>query len=342
MKQASGPVLRLWSTLTLGIAFTSPSYADSTSVPTQIASAEGDPAARGASAEAEFERGSRLFQEKQYEQSIVHFARAHQLRPSPELLFNIGLAHDKLKNTAAALRYYREYLHEVESAGEDAKIRARVSALEQQLAEDGVQQVTLRSEPSGATVLIDDRQVGTTPWTGELEPGRHDAELRLEGYEPTRLTFTLSLRAALDLAGSLRQISTHSQQPSGPSRELSDSAETPPAFVESTQEVSMDPAADYGAWPWVSIGLSLASGITAGTFELARRSAQEDARNAQSHARFVDSVERSESHQTTARVAAGASAVFLTAGVLLLVLDAASDSDSALTCPSDCRLTVNF
>src|SRR5690606_40314562 len=69
---------------------------------------------------------------------------------------------------------------------------------------------------------------------------------------------------------------------SGPSRELSDSAETPPAFVESTQEVSMDAAADYGAWPWVSIGLSLASGITAGTFELARRSAQEDARNAQS------------------------------------------------------------
>lgn len=41
----------------------------------------------------------------------------------------------------------------------------------------------LRSVPSGATALVDDEEIGTTPLAMELEPGRHRLRLKKEGYE---------------------------------------------------------------------------------------------------------------------------------------------------------------
>lgn len=309
----------------------------------QDATAEGS--SSSTSAQAYFEQGSTLFKQQKYADAIAYFLKANRLRPSPELLFNIGLAHDKLGNTAEALRYYREYQHDAGSAAPDARVGERVSELEQRLAETGVQQVTLRSTPSGATVSIDGREVGTTPWTGELTPGVHAADLRLAGYESSQLKFTLSSRAALDLASTLRKASAQNvsapslvQKPAPASRVVGQHAKDEPVLEPST-------GPQFGAWPWVSIGLSVASGITAGTFEVARRNAQQDAKEAETQSRFSESVTRSETHQTTARVAAGASVAFLSVGVLLLVLDATDESDdsAAFTCHSrDCHLSLHF
>ncbi len=41
----------------------------------------------------------------------------------------------------------------------------------------------LRSEPSGATAIVDDEEAGTTPLAVELEVGRHRLRLKKEGYE---------------------------------------------------------------------------------------------------------------------------------------------------------------
>lgn len=43
--------------------------------------------------------------------------------------------------------------------------------------------VSIESDPAGAQVLIDDEPVGTTPYSGELEPGDYQVSLQSDGYE---------------------------------------------------------------------------------------------------------------------------------------------------------------
>lgn len=45
-------------------------------------------------------------------------------------------------------------------------------------------EITLSSEPSGATLYVDEQPVGDTPLTAEVERGVHALELRLDGYKP--------------------------------------------------------------------------------------------------------------------------------------------------------------
>ena len=48
----------------------------------------------------------------------------------------------------------------------------------------------VNSTPDGATVLVDGKAIGKTPYAGDnLWKGKIRLELRLEGYEPFRDTF---------------------------------------------------------------------------------------------------------------------------------------------------------
>ena len=62
-------------------------------------------------------------------------------------------------------------------------IAKRIAGFEKQLEKKGVQQLAVLSDPPGATVVVDDRPLGVTPWTGELSPGSHALALRLRGFE---------------------------------------------------------------------------------------------------------------------------------------------------------------
>ena len=44
--------------------------------------------------------------------------------------------------------------------------------------------VTVASEPSGATVVLDGAEVGVTPWSGPVKPGEHKLQARLSGFLP--------------------------------------------------------------------------------------------------------------------------------------------------------------
>jgi len=46
--------------------------------------------------------------------------------------------------------------------------------------------IVFRSEPGGASLLIDGKRVGRTPFTGDLLEGRHRYEMSLPGYKPHR------------------------------------------------------------------------------------------------------------------------------------------------------------
>jgi formylglycine-generating enzyme required for sulfatase activity len=64
----------------------------------------------------------------------------------------------------------------------------------------------LASTPSGAAVWRNGQRLGVTPYRTELQPGRHDFELRLTGYESKALTVTVTPRQIVPLIAELEKI----------------------------------------------------------------------------------------------------------------------------------------
>jgi len=132
-----------------------------------------------------YEQGARAYAEARYLRAAELFLEAHRAFPTPQLLFNVGKAYDRAGSASGALSYFRDYLRRSPDAPDHAEVSSRVSELEATLAERGVQQLTILSEPELATVLLDGSAVGVTPWTGETWPGKHRLSLSLPGRQPS-------------------------------------------------------------------------------------------------------------------------------------------------------------
>lgn len=72
-------------------------------------------------------------------------------------------------------------------ADEAAELIPRLRRLEVEPA-----RLVISGRPSGATVEIDGREVGTLPWEGEVEPGEHALRISQEGYVALRRSITAS------------------------------------------------------------------------------------------------------------------------------------------------------
>ena len=129
-----------------------------------------------------FEKGVAAYSSGRYYEAIEIFAETDRLYPNPQIAFNIAKAYDQLGSKSGSLSYYRDYLRRSPEATDRAPIEARVRELETALAVDGVQQLSVISDPPDALVLLDERPVGLTPWTGLTWPGKHRLELRRADY----------------------------------------------------------------------------------------------------------------------------------------------------------------
>jgi tetratricopeptide (TPR) repeat protein len=147
---------------------------------------ESDPASK-ARGRALYEQGAEAYAEGRFMRAAELFLDAHSAYPTPQLLFNVGKAFDRAGSTAAALSYYREYLRNQPDAPDHGDVSARIGELTQALSERGIQQLSILSEPALATVLLDGRAVGVTPWTGETWPGKHRVTVELEGRKPNQM-----------------------------------------------------------------------------------------------------------------------------------------------------------
>ena len=76
-----------------------------------------------------FENGRRLFDEGAYEPAIEAFLRAYKLLDSPNLLFNIHLAYERLENYDKAIEYLDKY-RAVATAEEQDDLSRRRESLE--------------------------------------------------------------------------------------------------------------------------------------------------------------------------------------------------------------------
>ena len=269
-------------------------------------------------ARVEFKRGAEAYSEARYEDAIEAFTRAYELDAKPTLLYNIAQAHERLGDVPSALRAYRDFLRSDSSEQDRRLVETRIRNLERRLRARGLQQVSIFSEPPGASVTLDGERVGETPWTGEVKPGRHVAMLERSGYAQTTTDFVLGPERAVDLNIVLSKANGAKSQTGG-----RDVGSAGGAEAADQKEAKVAP------WTWAAMGVgAVALGAAAG-FELARRSAESDAETATTQLDHQSAFEDMESRQTTARVLLAVGAAAAVTGGVLLYLDLSSSEDGS-------------
>jgi tetratricopeptide (TPR) repeat protein len=150
-------------------------------------------------AKALFEQGAQAFAQRRNVEAVYFFRQAAALVPSAEFSYNIGLAYEDMGDIGHALAAYREFVRGQPHSDKRTEVEQRMLALERRLAGVGLQQLSVRSEPPGGTVLIDEKPVGITPWSGELTPGAHRVQVRALGYRSAEAEVQLQVERASDL-----------------------------------------------------------------------------------------------------------------------------------------------
>jgi len=274
----------------------------------QHASSQTPPADDPARAEAKrkYTAGTRAFDEKRYKDAIDLFLEADSFVPSAALAYNTAVAYEEMGDAASALRWSREYLRRTPNADDRAEIQRTIDKLEARLREKGIQQLTVLSSPPGATLLVDDRPLGVTPWTGELRPGSHRIELRLRGYRQAASVFDLRPDRAAEVSLSL----VAGEEAQVPSASLK--VQTP----STPDNTSADALAICGV---VALGAGVAGlGVALG-LEVARAGAEDDVREAELQVDAADKLGTMQDLQLGARIAVGIGGALALAGGSMLI-----------------------
>ncbi|HEU4403688.1 MAG TPA: PEGA domain-containing protein [Polyangiaceae bacterium] len=135
-------------------------------------------------AQKRYKRGLELFNEGQYEASMIEFRRAYELAPSYKLLFNIAQVNRQINDYARAVEFFERYLREGGSnvaPGRVAEVQKELERLRQRVA-----RLEVTSNVAGAEVFVDDLSVGRTPFAQPLlvNAGRRKLVAAAEGRPP--------------------------------------------------------------------------------------------------------------------------------------------------------------
>jgi tetratricopeptide (TPR) repeat protein len=276
-------------------------------------------------AAAQYEEGVAAYKAGRFEEAVSLFLAADRLAPSAVLSFNVARGYEKLGSNARALAYYRDYLRRDPAAANRAAVQQRVAELEALLKASGEQQLTVLTVPEGASLTIDDRALGPTPWTGELAPGAHRLVLSRPGYRDEMREFELNPDRALEIAIALQPESTP-KEAAPPARAEPAPPSPSPSSTSFPEDAPPAPWAlkekdHFGIWPWIALGTGGATLLASAAFELSRADAEEEARVATTQIEYADRLDTMESRQSTARVLGVAGGALVATGGVLLVLE---------------------
>lgn len=259
-----------------------------------------------------YEQGARAFSQKRYHDAVGLFLSADKLVQNPAFAYNIALSYEEVGERSRALRWAREFLRRAPDSPKAKEIQTLATKLQMQLAERGLQQMTVRSVPAGATVVVDGRPRGVTPWTGDLVPGEHDVGLTLRGYDDLEQVVQLPADEAIDVDLELKLAPPEPKPAPAP-------FVTPPPPDPPPPPPEADPS--VGPWTYAILGAGLA-GVGAGVgLHFAWTSAEDDARAAQTQLDALDAIERRDDLQLGSSVAFGIGGGLMAVGAGLLVVD---------------------
>lgn len=80
-------------------------------------------------AKALFAAGREAFDAGRYDAALEHWQRSYDLSKRPELYYNIGLAHDRLRHDDEAVKAFTAFLDALPNDERAAGVRARINAI---------------------------------------------------------------------------------------------------------------------------------------------------------------------------------------------------------------------
>jgi hypothetical protein len=135
-------------------------------------------------AKAEFARGVELADQGDYQAALQAFAEAYTASPNFAVLYNIGQAQVALGRPQEAAATLQRYLRE----GQDGVPPERRQQVQDQikLLQSFLVEIDLATDPAGATISIDNREVGRTPMPEpvRLTAGTHKITAKLDQVTP--------------------------------------------------------------------------------------------------------------------------------------------------------------
>lgn len=140
-----------------------------------------DDAADREEARREFTAGQAADRQRDYQTAIEHYMRANDLVPHPNAMFNIATDYERLGKLREAARWYQRYI----DAAPESPDRDRVVRLLAEL-QNRAGTLTVRSIPSGASVVVDGKPAGNTPYSGHIKGGAHKVVVELDGRREER------------------------------------------------------------------------------------------------------------------------------------------------------------
>jgi tetratricopeptide (TPR) repeat protein len=277
------------------------------------------------------DRGVRAFAAGRYRQAIELFRRADALKPSAAIAFNVASAYERLGERAAAASAYREYLRRAPDAKDARAVERKIRALQAP-----PQKVTIESSPPGASLWIDGKGMGPTPYAGQLEAGLHTLELQLVGHAPEVRVLEVSQDMNETVVIAMRESAVAAEpvvvatapgttpprarvfvpEPAAP-RAASPANPAPRSTREERERTST-----VGVLGWVAMGGAVAAFGGALTLEIMRRAEEDRARRAQTQIGFHERVETMQAQQTAAIALAATGAGLTALGGVLLYVDA--------------------
>jgi tetratricopeptide (TPR) repeat protein len=108
--------------------------AQDSATPDEVMAPAPDPE-RDAEARHLFEAGVVAFRDTRFDDALDYFEHAYQLSRRDELLYNLGLACERLGRDAEALDYYRRFIAALPRAENRADVESRIALLERREAE---------------------------------------------------------------------------------------------------------------------------------------------------------------------------------------------------------------
>jgi hypothetical protein len=144
--------------------------------------------AAGKSEEASqrFKSGVAFYKDKDFPAALVEFKRAYELLPNYNVLFNLGQTARELKDYAAALTAFEQYLRDGGakiSAARRKEVAAAIDELRQK-----VGKIKVVTSVNGAEIVVDDVLVGVSPLADPVmvNAGRRKLSARSSGYTPAQ------------------------------------------------------------------------------------------------------------------------------------------------------------
>ena len=85
-------------------------------------------------ARALFQAGSTAFEDARYDDALGYFRRAYELSHRPAMLYNVGLAADRLRHDEDALAAFQQFLTEAADSPRRHEVEVRVAAIQSAIA----------------------------------------------------------------------------------------------------------------------------------------------------------------------------------------------------------------